>query len=98
MMLLSYLGPDTLLPMTSVVAAAVGIAAMCGRNTLVLAARSLRRIRRLPSLLARRILNQPTALDATVYRNDQRQTRWRGPVALQRGAHPAPGQSKRRAG
>jgi hypothetical protein len=32
--LLAYLGPDSLLPLTSVVATVAGVALMCGRSTL----------------------------------------------------------------
>jgi hypothetical protein len=33
-LILAYFGPETFLPLTSIVAAIVGVAMMCGRNTI----------------------------------------------------------------
>lgn len=74
-MLFAYLGPETLLPMTSVLAAAVGVVAMFGRNTLIISAKVLRAIVRLPRLLSR---TESSSLPYQA-RQDPRQGRWRGP-------------------
>jgi uncharacterized membrane protein len=49
-MLFAYLGPETVLPLTSVVAAIVGIVLMLGRQIRSVAAYLLRRVRVRPHL------------------------------------------------
>lgn len=86
MMLLAYLGPDTLLPMTSVFAAAVGFAAMFGKNGLTMAARCMKRLTRMQPIVTRGLARRSVATESQDARNDLlRQPRWRGPVVSQRG-------------
>ena len=75
-LLFAYLGPETLLPMTSVLAAAVGFAAMFGRNVFVLASKIFRSILRIPRRLSK---SSQTTLPRLT-RPDQRQGEWRGPL------------------
>jgi hypothetical protein len=84
-MVFAYLSPDTLLPMTSVLAAAVGVAAMFGRGSLVFAMRCLKGVVRLPHRVARGVSRDPHSSAQRPIRNDRRQRKWRGPVAISRG-------------
>lgn len=82
-LLFAYLGPETLLPMTSVVAAAVGFAAMFGRNVFVLASRIFRTLVRFPQRFTK---SSPTTLPRLA-RQDQRQGEWRGHLSPQGEVH-----------
>lgn len=52
-MLLAYIGPDTFLPMTSLVAAFLGCAVMCGKCLLVVPARAARSVAWIPGHVLR---------------------------------------------
>lgn len=82
-LLFAYIGPETLLPMTSVLAAAVGFAAMFGRNVFVLGSKIIRSIIRIPRRLAK---SSQTTLPR-LSRQDQRQGEWRGPLTNPGEAH-----------
>jgi hypothetical protein len=76
-LLFAYIGPETLLPMTSVLAAAVGFAAMFGRNVFVLASKIFRSI----LSFSRRLKGSSASTLPRYSRQDQRQGGWRGPRA-----------------
>lgn len=81
-MLLAYIGPDTLLPMTSVIAAVLGCAAMFGRGFLVIAARVLRAVARIPGRKARGVFRSSGRAPSRLVRDDLGRERWRGLVKV----------------
>jgi hypothetical protein len=71
MSVFAYLGPETMLPMTSIVAAVIGVVMLSGRATLRMASGMMRgiigkaRTRSRPPALSRRIGKSPVGRDAS---------------------------------